>query len=59
MLNLNMNKIFYAIIISLSFQIANDFSLYDLNSTSETYSENIGPSYFSDDVIFVYFGHFG
>ena len=54
-----MNKIFYAIIISLSFQIANDFSLEDLNSTSQTFSENIGPSYFTDDVIFVYFGHFG
>jgi len=54
-----MNKIFCAIIFSLSFQIANDFSLEDINSTSQTFSENIGPSYFTDDVIFIYFGHFG
>ena len=54
-----MKKILFTILLSLSLLSAFDFSLEDLNSTSTTYSQNVGPSYFNDKIVFVYFGHFG
>jgi hypothetical protein len=35
-----------------------DYSLEDLNSTSNFYGDNIGTSYFPDNVTLHYFGHF-
>ena len=35
-----------------------NYSLEDLNSSSETYGSNVGPEYFSDHVTLHYFGHF-
>ena len=35
-----------------------DFHLEDLNSTSEYYQSNIGPSSFLNEVSIVYFGHY-
>lgn len=34
-----------------------DFSLEDINPSSETYEQFVGPSYFSDDVLIVGFFH--
>ena len=41
---------------SLSF--AEDFTLEDLNETSEYYQDYVGPSSFSGEVSMVYFGHY-
>ena len=34
-----------------------DFSLKDLNPSSEYFNEFIGPSYFSNNIVIIYFGH--
>ena len=33
------------------------FSLKDLNPSSEYFNEFIGPSYFSNNIVIIYFGH--
>ena len=35
----------------------NDFSLTDLNPSSDTYGQSIGPSYFSNNIIVIGFFH--
>lgn len=35
-----------------------NYSLEDLNSSSETYGSNVGPEYFSNHVTLHYFGYF-
>ena len=35
-----------------------DYSLEDLNSSSNYYQQNVGTSYFSNKVTLHYFGHF-
>ena len=35
-----------------------DFSLGDLNDSSPYFEQNVGPSYFPDQIRLVYFGHF-
>ena len=35
----------------------NDFSLSDLNPSSDTYGQSIGPSYFSNNIIVIGFFH--
>ncbi len=35
-----------------------DYSLEDLNSSSESYGENVGTSHYTDHVTLHYFGHF-
>ena len=35
-----------------------DYSLEDLNTSSEYYEQNVGTSYFSDQVTLHYFGHY-
>ena len=35
-----------------------DYSLEDLNSTSNYFEENVGASYFPDNVTLHYFGHY-
>lgn len=35
-----------------------DYSLSDLNSSSDHYGENVGTSYFENNVTLHYFGHF-
>ena len=35
-----------------------DYSLEDLNSTSNYFGENVGTSYFPDNVTLHYFGHY-
>ncbi len=56
-----MKKIFYylLIVISLGIIVAqNSYSLEDLNSTSTTFGNTIGPSYYTDQVTLHYFGHY-
>ena len=36
----------------------NDYSLEDINSSSEYYGEDVGTSYFPDQVTLHYFGHY-
>jgi len=48
---------FSSILFSFSFG-QYDFSLEDLNSTSPSYEQNVGPSIFNDQVALVYFGHY-
>ena len=35
-----------------------DYSLEDLNSTSDYFGDNVGTSYFPDQVTLHYFGHY-
>ena len=35
-----------------------NYSLEDLNSSSETYGSNVGPEYFANHVTLHYFGYF-
>ena len=35
----------------------NDFSLTDLNPSSDTYDQSIGPSYFSNNIVVIGFFH--
>ena len=35
-----------------------DYSLEDLNSTSDYFGDNVGTSYFPDNVTLHYFGHY-
>ncbi len=55
-----MKKIFFIILIINCFSIVNsqnDFSLTDINPTSDTYGQSIGPSYFSNNIIVIGFFH--
>ena len=36
----------------------NNFSLEDLNSTSDYFGMDVGPSVFENEVAIVYFGHY-
>ena len=58
-----MNKISFINIIICAFSICslsaqNDYSLVDLNSSSDEYGESVGTSYFENHVTLHYFGHF-
>ena len=44
-------------LIALSF--AEDFTLEDLNPSSPFFGQEVGPSFFPNEVYIVYFGHFG
>ncbi|MBT5783372.1 hypothetical protein OAP42_03700 [Candidatus Marinimicrobia bacterium] len=35
-----------------------DYSLQDLNSNSEYFGQSVGTSFFNEDVVVHYFGHF-
>tara|TARA_B100000965_G_C19231896_1_gene600500 strand:- start:172 stop:339 length:168 start_codon:yes stop_codon:yes gene_type:complete len=50
------NKIFFFLFIGLGFG-QNDFSLTDINPSSDSYGQNIGPSYFSNTVRVIGFFH--
>ena len=55
-----MKKIFILCFIVNCFSIVisqNDFSLTDLNPSSDTYDQSIGPSYFSNNIIVIGFFH--
>ena len=51
-------KNYLLLVLLFSNLFSNDFSLEDLNSTSNFYGENVGPSTFSNEVALVYFGHY-
>ena len=57
-----MSKFFQIItikLLTLSVIVAQyDYSLEDLNSSSPSYGESIGASYFQNHVTLHYFGHF-
>ena len=38
-------------------EIVYDYSITDVNASSATYGENIGPSHFENQVTLHYFGH--
>ena len=48
---------FFIILLSLAFG-QYDYSLEDLNSSSSSYGEEIGTTYFQNHVTLHYFGHF-
>lgn len=48
---------FYLIIFSANLFSQNDFTLEDINPDSDTFSELIGPSYFTDNVLVLGFFH--
>ena len=53
-----MKKIFIIYLIVNCFSIVisqSDFSLSDLNPSSDTYGQSIGPSYFSNNIIVIGF----
>ncbi len=55
-----MKKIFIICFIVNCFSIVasqNNFSLTDLNPSSDTYDQSIGPSYFSNNIIVIGFFH--
>jgi len=49
--------LFFLILLSLAFS-QYDYSLEDLNSSSSSYGEEIGTTYFQNHVTLHYFGHF-
>ena len=52
------SKIILAILF-FSFVFAEyDFSLEDINSSSDYFGENVGTSYFPDQITVHYFGHY-
>lgn len=53
----NMYKIILIFSLTLIFGQYN-YSLEDLNSTSDFYQEYIGPSYFENQITLHYFGHY-
>ena len=56
-----MKKIFhYILIVNFIGMIVaqNNYSLEDLNSTSTSFGNSIGPSYYADQVTLHYFGHY-
>ena len=58
---LMMKEIFYYLLIVISVGIIvaqNRHSLEDLNSTSTSFGNSIGPSYYTDQVTIHYFGHY-
>ena len=48
---------FYLLFLALSFG-QYDYSLEDLNQSSEYYQDNVGTSIFSNQVTLHYFGHY-
>jgi len=50
-------SLFFIILLSLAFG-QYDYSLEDLNSSSSSYGEEIGTTYFQNHVTLHYFGHF-
>jgi len=53
----NMYKFIWAFSLTLLFG-QYDYSLEDINPSSEYYNQNIGTSYFSGQVTLHYFGHY-
>ncbi len=48
-----------AVLLLLSFLIAQyDYSLVDINPTSDTYEDSVGTSYFEESITLHYFGYF-
>ena len=56
-MNSNIKILCFFIFLSKSFS-QYDYSLENLNPSSDTYGENIGVSYYSNHVTLHYFGHF-
>ena len=53
-----MNIYYYVfLLLTLVYSTDYDYSLTDINSTSDTYGKNIGPDFFSSQVTLHYFGH--
>ena len=50
-------KYFILTFLSIFIHAQGDFVLEDLNPNSDTYGNLIGPSYYLDDIVVVFFGH--
>ena len=50
-------KYFILIFLNIFIHAQGDFELEDLNPNSDTYGNLIGPSYYMDDIVVVFFGH--
>ena len=55
-IGLNKVTVKFAFIITFAFTQGN-FSLEDLNSSSESFGQFIGPENYLEDIVIVYFGH--
>ena len=51
-------KFSFVILLSGLLSGQSDYSLQDLNSNSEHYGQSVGTSFFNEDVVVHYFGHF-
>ena len=51
------NFLITSVLVSLSFG-QYDYSLEDINETSDYFGQNVGTSYFPDQVTLHYFGHY-
>ena len=51
-------KKYLFLVVLLTNLFSNDFLLEDINSTSEFYGTEVGPSLFENEVAIVYFGHY-
>jgi len=47
----------YLVLFSISFS-QYDYSLQDINDSSEFYEQNVGTTFFEDQVTLHYFGHY-
>ena len=54
------SKMFKHIVLSLfiALSFSEDFTLEDLNSSSQFFGQEVGPSSFPNEVYIAYFGHF-
>ena len=54
------NKMLRLIILSIFFalSLSEDFTLEDLNTSSPSFGQEVGPSSFPNEVSLVYFGHY-
>ena len=50
-------KYFILIFLNILIHAQGDFELEDLNPNSDTYGNLIGPGYYMDDIVVVFFGH--
>ena len=57
--NFMINRHFILSVFCVSFALGQyDYSLEDINSSSNFYQQNVGTSYFPDQVTLHYFGHY-
>ena len=56
-MKINLNRAILCLFLFGKIIAQEDFSLKDLNPSSEYFNEFIGPGYFSNNIVIIYFGH--